>query len=468
MAINHTTKRRNFLKLGLGAGAAVAAPWVWVPRRANAAFDWADKDNHLVVLNLDGGARSVPMFNAGTSGRYNPYGQHASGSQWSVGGVFRNAQSQDTVNAGLTGPVPSITEIANEICVCVTMDHTPGAAGGEGNHNVARNYIAAGEQGGGPGVFSHIMKMHKYYGAEVADFGVFPPVVIGGGDATTPFAAPAGDAEPLKTTSFEEFAAQAGDGSEGEQQPEWARSFEGGLDKAMKLRHSARDRSSMSRLALGKDAVEHFRDVFTDPALKITAAPTAEKNGFTNAQLQAAFGANDPELGSTFGRNAALATRFLFEGSTAVLIGDNGWDTHSGEMGPYTMSAQTLERILCGFNYLLKRMPHPSGGGATYWDKTIVVMISEFGRDNLMGNGYNSGGGSDHVGTPGSRFQAYAMMGGPIAGGTQLGQTDPETMDLVGTDVYSTRDYLATWLAFLDIDYETVFPGATPISAMFS
>lgn len=456
--------RRNFLKAGLGgtaAAAAVGAPYFFVPNRARANFQYGDKDNHLIILNLDGGARTVPMFNAGMSGRYNPYGEHASAAAWSVGGVFANAAIPFDVASGLTGQLPSITDIASDICVSVTMDHTPDSASGEGSHTVARNWIASGYDAGGPGIMSQIMRLHTYYGSEVAEFGSFPPVVIGGGDATTPFARPAGDSEPLKTTSFSEFASQSGDGAEGEQQPDWARAFEAGLDNHMRNTHSASDRTTMSRLALGKDAVEHFRNVFTDPALKVAAEPTAEKHGYTNAQLAAIFGT------STFGRNAALASRFLFEGSTAMVIGDNGWDTHSNEMNAFTTSAQTLERVLCGFNYLLKNQPHPAGG--TYWDRTIICTISEFGRDNLMGSGYNSGGGSDHTGTPAMRNQAWFMMGGAAAGGTQLGATNPDDVSVVpGASVYSTQNYLATWLAWLDIDYAEVFPGAAPIEDFFA
>ncbi len=454
--------RRNFLKMGLGgAAAAVAAPMIYVPNRARANFLYGDKDNHLIILNLDGGARTVPMFNGGMSGRYNPYASHASASEWTVGGVFANAAMPFDVASGLTGQLPSMAEISEDMCVSVTMDHTPDAASGEGNHTVARNWIASGYDAGGPGVMSQIMKLHKYYGAEVAEFGSFPPVVIGGGDATTPFARPAGDSEPLKTTSFAEFASQSGDGDAGEPQPDWARAFESGLDHHMRDTHSASDRTTMSRLALGKDAVEHFRNVFTDPALKVADAPTAEKHGYTNAQLAAIFGT------STFGRNAALASRFLMEGSTAMVVGNNGWDTHSNEMQAYTDSAQTLERVLTGFNYLLKNLPHPKGG--TYWERTVICTISEFGRDNMMGSGYNSGGGSDHTGTPAMRNQAWFMMGGQVNAGAQLGATNPDDVSVVtGAKVYSTQNYLATWLAWLDIDYAEVYPGAAPIEDFFA
>ena len=86
-----------------------------------------------------------------------------------------------------------------------------------------------------------------------------------------------------------------------------------------------------------------------------------------------------------------------------------------------------------------------------------------------MGNGYNSGGGSDHTGTPAMRNQAWFMMGGAVAGGTQLGQTNPDDVSVVpGAKVYSTQNYLATWLAWLDIDYAEVYPGAAPIEDFFA
>ena len=467
MSIVNKSKRRTFLKVGLGTVATGAiAPHIWIPRVSKAAMSVpSDKDNHLVLINLDGGARSVPLFNGNVDERNNPFGIHEAGVQWGVGGCFANTQYTDTTALGMAA-VPSISEIAGDVAVLAAVDHTPGAPSGVGGHIQARNYIASGYEQGGPGLMSHIMRMHKYYGEQVGEFGVFPPVVIGGGDSTTPFAAPSGNSEPLKTNSFQEFAGQSGNGEDGEAQPGWARAFEAGLDGHMRDAHSAHDRAAMSRLALGKDAVEHFRAVFTDPALKVADAPAATKHDLSNQQLEAIFGT------TVFGRNAALTMRFLLEGSTAVLLGDSGesvggnWDHHSGGTTRLPMLAQTLERVLCGFNYVLKMMPHPAGG--TYWDHTIVATISEFGRDNLMANGFNSGGGSDHVGSPGTRNQAYCVMGGPVATGGQMhGQLDPGTLELMGNEVWSTQSYLATWLAFLDIDYSEVFPSATPIDVLW-
>lgn len=461
MTIIERTRRRTFLKLGLGGIATGAvAPHLWIPRVSKAALGVpSDRHNHLIVLNLDGGGRSVPMFNANVDGRWNPYGTQAgaAGTEWSVGGVFDSAPYTDTVALGMP-EVPSITSISNEIAVIATADHTPGAANGVGDHASARMRIATGFAEGGPGIISQIYAHHKNYTQGSAGL-VFPPVVIGAGGATTPFGAPAGTITPVMVPSFSEFANQSG--LDGGSQPSWARAFEAGLDGYAAASRSNRDRERIERLSNGKQNVEAFKAVFTDPALKVATEPNGTRSGLTNAQLQAIFGT------STLGRNAALATRFVSYGSAAVLIGDNGWDTHSNEMSAYQTSANGVARMLCGLNYALKLMDHPEGG--SYWDHTLVCIISEFGRDNLMGNGYNSGGGSDHTGGPGSRFQAYAVTGGLVTqGGRLFGVTDPSTMQpLPNEPVFGTQSYEAMWLSVLDIDSEQIFPGTEPVNAVF-
>lgn len=460
MSVISKTKRRSFLKLGVGGIATGAvAPFVWVPKISKAALEIpSDKSNQLCVINLDGGARSAPMFNGNLDGMWNPYGVLGTPVEWGVGAVFTDTPYQETVALGMP-EVPSIGTVANEMAVIATMDHTPGAAAGVGNHNTARNWISSGHEMGGAGIFSEIYRLQKRYtlGSEGL---VFPPVVIGGGDATRPFANPSGTIEPVTTDSYLEFASQSGDN--GGAQPDWARAMEGGLDGHFAGSRSARDFERITRLANGKENVEAFRDVFTSPVLKVAAEPTAMSHSLTNQQLEAIFGATD------FGRDAALATRFLGQGSVATLISRNGWDTHSNAMPVYEMMANEVARVICGFSYALKLMPHPEGG--TIWDHTVICCISEFARDNVMGSGYNSGGGSDHVGGPGSRYQAYFMMGGPITqGGRKFGTTNPSSMEREddGTPLYGTQDYLASLLAYLDIDYTQVFPSATCFSDPF-
>jgi uncharacterized protein (DUF1501 family) len=454
------SNRRTFLKLGLGGIATGAiAPWVWTPRISKAGLGIpASRHNHLIVINLDGGARTPPMFNGNVDTRWNPYGTQpgAGATEWGVGMIFDAAAYPDTTTAfGVA--MPSLPMISDEICVLGTLDHTPGAAAGVGDHNVARDIISSGKQGGGPGMLSLIYARHKNYTEGSAGL-VFPPVVIGSGAATTIFGIPDGSITPVMVPSFSEFASQSGDDAGG--QPEWARAFESGLDGATATIRSARDRQLIERMSNGKQNVEAFRNVFLDPALKVATEPTAGTD-ITNAQMQAIFG------DSLLGRNMALALRFLQHGSAAVLVGDNGWDTHSAESGAYAMSANTLARVLAGLSFALKRMTHPEGG--TYWDHTLVMFQSEFGRDNLMSNGFNSGGGSDHTGGPGSRYQAFPYMGGLVGqGGRFFGRTDAATMEpLAGEPIYGTTAHMAMALAVLDIDTEEIWPGIDPVAEIF-
>ncbi|MFO0633881.1 MAG: DUF1501 domain-containing protein [Nannocystaceae bacterium] len=464
-----SSNRRNFLKLGLGGIATAAvAPHLWIPRISRAGMDIPrSRHNHMLLFNLDGGARTVPMFNGDVDAMWNPYGTQSGspGTEWGVGAVFDNMPYQDTVSLGMAA-VPAITAISHEIAVLATVDHTPGASSGVGDHQTARNWIGSGFGEGGPGIISRIYSGHKNYTQGGGGL-VFPPAVIGTGQATTPLGIPHGSITPVMVPSHAEFVAQNGDDAGG--QPAWARALEAGLDGYAVNSRSNRHKQVISRLANGKANVEAFRNVFLDPALKVEAEPTGSANGLTNAQLAAILGT------SQLGRDTALALRFLGYGSAAVCIGDagnaaasvGGWDTHSGEMTAYPDSAKNLARVLCGVNYALKLMPHPEGG--TYWDHTIIGCVTEFGRDNVMDNGYNSGGGSDHTGGPGSRYQAYFVTGGLVTkGGKLFGRTDPSTMDLLpGEPVFGTTAFYAMLFAALDIETESFWPGIEPVDVVF-
>ncbi|MCA9681677.1 MAG: DUF1501 domain-containing protein [Myxococcales bacterium] len=454
------TSRRDFLRLGLGGLAvASAAPMLWIPKLSKAGQIPAAKDNYLIVINLDGGARTVPMFNAGVDERWNPYGTQmaAEGTEWAVGGVFSADPFTDAAPV-LGFDVPSLPQIADEICVIGTVDHVPGAATGIGNHATARNIIASGREGGGPSLLSMIYHGHGKYNVGVGE-PTFPPVVIGTGGATLPFGAPMGSLAPVMVPSFSEFQAQSGDN--GGAQPAWARKLEESLDGAAALRRSNRDRELLERIKQGKANVESFKAVFTNPALDVAGSPDAMMNGLSNRQLEAALGT------SQLGRDMALALRFIGTGSAAVLVGNNGWDTHSAEMNAYEMSANTLGRVLSGLKIALELMQHPQGG--SYWERTLITVTSEFGRDNVMTGGYNSGGGSDHTGGPGSRNQAFPYLGGLVGQkGKQIGHTHPATMEVDdGEPAFATASHMAMMLALLDIDPEPYFPGIEPLSVIF-
>ncbi len=447
----HTTSRRSLLKLGgMALAAGIAAPHLWIPRVGHAKIP-ASKKHHVLIYFLDGGARSVPMFNAGVGSQWNPLGAQAGspGTEWAVGKVFVD----DLVN-------PSLLHMSHEICVLGTCDHTPGEPVGVGDHAVARNFVGSGYAGGGAGLLSLIHGHHKSY-TEPSLSPPFPPVLLGAGDGTQYFGVPKGGAlAPVKIPSYSEFAAQKGNDAGG--QPEFARALEDGLDHNTVAIRSARDRFRIDQLRNGKAAVQTYRDIFLDPVLAVAGAPAATMHGLSNAELATMLG---PDLLSF---NTALALRFIGFGSAAVVVGDTGWDTHSGESAMFAASANRLGRTFAGLSLALKALKFPDN--TSYWDNTLVLTISEFGRDNLMPSGYNSGGGSDHTGGPGSRYQAYACFGGLVDAakrGKLFGATDSVTMEpKPGEPVFSTRSILAMVLGLLDIDPTPHFPEP-PLDILF-
>ncbi len=111
-----------------------------------------------------------------------------------------------------------------------------------------------------------------------------------------------------------------------------------------------------------------------------------------------------------------------------------------------------LGRAISGLMFALKTLEHPDGG--SYFDHSLVAVVSEFSRDNVEANGFNSGNGSDHNGGPGSRYQAIPFFGGVVGkGGKFFGETNASTMEpKSGEPVFGTRSMLATFLDVLGID----------------
>lgn len=107
-------------------------------------------------------------------------------------------------------------------------------------------------------------------------------------------------------------------------------------------------------------------------------------------------GANRQDAG-TLGR---MAAGFLAraDGPRIAMIETSGWDTHSGQTARLAAQLRNLDNLLAGLH---------EGLGAA-WDKTVILVATEFGR-TVAANGT---GGTDH-GTG-----AVAMMvGGAVQGG---------------------------------------------------
>ncbi len=103
------------------------------------------------------------------------------------------------------------------------------------------------------------------------------------------------------------------------------------------------------------------------------------------------------------------------------------------------------------------------------WDRTVVFLMSEFGRDNTdPATGFNSGGGSDHQGSFACRNQVWPVFGGPVtAKGRRLGELDPQTLATVGGAAKPIKSVQATILAALGID-ASLYLNAAPVRDLFT
>jgi uncharacterized protein (DUF1501 family) len=123
---------------------------------------------------------------------------------------------------------------------------------------------------------------------------------------------------------------------------------------------------------------------------------------------------------------AAAAGRLLAaaDGPRIGVVEMGGWDTHANQGNGSGRLARNLSHLAEG----LAQLPDQLGPA---WDKTVVAVVSEFGRTVRV----NGSGGSDH-GTAGAAF----LLGGAVAGGrvaTRWPGLAPESL-------YENRDLAPT------------------------
>jgi len=158
----------------------------------------------------------------------------------------------------------------------------------------------------------------------------------------------------------------------------------------------------------------------------------------------------------------AAAARFLAadDGPRIAVVEAGGWDTHANQ-GASTGALATRLRLL---DEGLQSFRTELG---THWDRTTVVVVTEFGRTVAI----NGTRGTDH-GTAGVAFVA----GGAINGGRVLGDWPGlATSDLYeGRDLQPTTDLRALFKGLLSEQYRLsasalerqVFPGSDSIAPL--
>ncbi|HVI54233.1 MAG TPA: DUF1501 domain-containing protein [Luteibacter sp.] len=133
-----------------------------------------------------------------------------------------------------------------------------------------------------------------------------------------------------------------------------------------------------------------------------------------------------------------------------------GWDTHVNQGGADGQLANNLDQLGQGL------ASFADGLGEAEWNKTVVVVVSEFGR-TFRENGNK---GTDH-----GHGTTYWVLGGKVNGGRVAGQQ----VAVNAASLLQNRDYpvlnnyrdllgglMRRTYGLSDADLATVFPGAKP------
>jgi hypothetical protein len=469
------------------AGAGVAAAHVWIPKKVLAAPPSLGVVKRILVLHAEGGMRSSCLFNADVTPQYNPFGKLvagdldasgapllASGVGWTAGKLLAGDARPITLATWGGVPLPLLPRIADRISVLGAVDHDPDATVGASQHQVANRYMCTGSADGQTGLLTIITK-------ELAGRYRLAPTVVA---STSPLAASvygegAGELaryRPIRLNGPLDFRAPRQDPQRDAPEPE--RALERSFDDAMqRARPKALD-GRLADFALAKDLGLAYGGVLASDALRVETAPdavlgvTMDGAALTNAMLAEAFG-RESDPGGAFGPTLALGVRLLQLGSPAVALGLVGFDLHSEEAERLPSLAGSLARAMAALHFTLSRIADPEAPGKSYFDTTLVVLTSEFSRDNVSDaieagfkRGFNRGDGSDHHGSMPCRVQSFPFMGGVVPGGRLIGAGTDERLKPRGAP-FRSASVLATLLQALGIDHAPWLPGIGPLAEIY-
>lgn len=152
---------------------------------------------------------------------------------------------------------------------------------------------------------------------------------------------------------------------------------------------------------------------------------------------------------TTFGRGALVAKQLVETGVRFVQVNRGGFDTHSNNFPAMRNHGEVMDPALAS---LIEDLAETG-----MLDKTLVVMLSEFGRTPKI----NQDAGRDHYPTVFSGF----LAGGGIKGGTVVGSSDEDGMQPKDRPV-KVPDLHATFCHALGIDptKEVMTPLARPLA----
>jgi Protein of unknown function (DUF1501) len=154
----------------------------------------------------------------------------------------------------------------------------------------------------------------------------------------------------------------------------------------------------------------------------------------------------------SFGSGCLMARRLIEQGVTFVEVSLGGWDTHSDAFE--TLSNRLLPELDKGMGSLVDDL-----AGRGLLENTMVVWMGEFGRTPRI----NQNAGRDHW----PRSWSVVMGGGGMKGGTVVGATDKDGIDITDRPV-GVMDLVATMTKSMGIDLATQYttPRGRPIKVV--
>lgn len=157
---------------------------------------------------------------------------------------------------------------------------------------------------------------------------------------------------------------------------------------------------------------------------------TAAKTMMYNSDVQAAFTYPDADRasygGTPFGDSLLVAKKLIQanKGVRFVHVGFNAWDNHVDIYPNLRNFGPVLDYGLDGLMTDLSNTPSPTTPGQTMLDRTLIVMLGEFGRtppNRYTGTtGLNNTAGRDHY----ALVQFAFLAGGGVRGGRNIGRLD--------------------------------------------
>ncbi len=487
--------RRGLLGAAATAGGLAFLPSIFMPRTARADLRPGAPATRVLILNMSGGIRSSAAFHASTRKKYNPYGliTEVSGTELQLGRYL-----DDYCPAiGETAPAPASTyalpgawnglalprlrDLASAFSVIATWSPE------RGDHIVARTKEPTGSSAGdepgiltriGAGLYDALKKeadfptFHLVPAAnfgKTGAFGRFAPVTLNG-----PGSLPGGEDYALNRGEIEQLTGH-----------DWAKddADRGTLDEAVIARRAKSGRELAQQLALHRRAARDIGATLAQPFVNVASIDAqnavlgkvdvnGQQTDLTNRMLRDLFlttlaGAGTPteHMAYPFAMDAAIAVRLLQLKSRAVCLEMGSWDYHSGEIDGRPLFA-FLGRLWAALAWLLKRIPDPEVQGKSLFDTTLVLTMSDFGRDaGSEQTGYNGGGGSDHGADPSCYTLAHAVMGAGVKGGKLRSKVSTQTYRGDQADVtYSPRQLLAMTLWSLGLDHRNGAWGFEDVS----